>query len=57
MKLNPGPFVVFFVFLGLRLSETTDWSWVWVTSPLWIGAGITLVAACFAARKASHLPR
>jgi membrane protein YdbS with pleckstrin-like domain len=27
---------VFFVFLVLRLAHVTDWSWWWVSSPLWI---------------------
>ncbi len=35
MKLT-FPLVLFTVFLVLRLTETIDWSWWWVTAPLWI---------------------
>lgn len=28
--------VLFIVFLILKLTSTIDWSWWWVTSPLWI---------------------
>ena len=29
-------FLLFVVFLVLKLTDTIDWSWWWVTSPLWI---------------------
>jgi len=29
--------VVFIVFLILKLVGVITWSWVWVTSPIWIG--------------------
>ena len=29
--------VLFVVFLVLKLTGHIDWSWWWVTSPLWIG--------------------
>lgn len=28
--------ILFIVFLILKLTETIDWSWWWVTAPLWI---------------------
>ena len=28
--------VLFLVFLVLKLTNVIDWSWWWVTSPLWI---------------------
>lgn len=28
--------VLFIVFLVLKLTNNIDWSWWWVTSPLWI---------------------
>jgi len=37
--------VLFIVFLVLKLTGTIDWSWWWVTSPLWIpfvAAGVIL---------------
>jgi hypothetical protein len=30
------PTIVFIVFLILKLTDNIDWSWIWVTSPLWI---------------------
>lgn len=35
--------VLFIVFLILKLCGTITWSWWWVTAPLWIPAGITLI--------------
>lgn len=29
-------FILFIVFLILKLNKNIDWSWWWVTSPLWI---------------------
>lgn len=29
------------LFVVLKLTHTVQWSWVWVLSPLWIGAAIT----------------
>lgn len=41
---GPTPTVVFIVFLILKLTNVIDWSWWWVTSPLWISFGLGLVA-------------
>lgn len=30
------PVILFIVFLVLKLTNNIDWSWIWVTSPLWI---------------------
>lgn len=35
--------ILFVVFLVLKLTETIDWSWWWVTAPLWIPVALTLV--------------
>ena len=35
--------VVFIVFLILKLCNVIDWSWWWVTSPLWISFGLWLI--------------
>lgn len=35
--------LLFFVFLVLKLTNTIDWSWWWVTCPLW--AGFALIGA------------
>lgn len=38
-KNNGGfglPVILFIVFLVLKLTNNIDWSWIWITSPLWI---------------------
>lgn len=35
--------VLFLIFLVLKLVGVIDWSWWWVTAPLWIGVGIWLL--------------
>ena len=32
--------VLFLIFLVLKLCNVIDWSWWWVTSPLWISASL-----------------
>lgn len=34
--------VLFLIFLTLKLTNVIDWSWWWVTCPLWIGLAIYL---------------
>ena len=41
------PTILFLIFLTLKLTEHIDWSWVWVTAPLWISAGIGIVFFLF----------
>lgn len=41
--LESVPGVLFVIFLILKLTHTIDWSWWWVTSPLWIGFLLWLV--------------
>jgi hypothetical protein len=46
MKSNSGigmGGLLFLVFLVLKLCNVIDWSWWWVTCPLWIGALIGVV--------------
>lgn len=38
--------ILFIVFLVLKLTKNIDWSWWWVTSPLWIP--IAIIAAFLA---------
>jgi MFS family permease len=33
------------VFIALKLTGVTDWSWWWVFSPLWIAAALVVVVA------------
>lgn len=35
--------ILFVVFLVLKLTGHIDWSWWWVTSPLWIPMAFTIV--------------
>lgn len=35
----------FIVFLTLKLTHTIDWSWWWVTAPLWIPTAALLALA------------
>jgi len=35
--------VLFIVFLVLKLTDTIDWSWWWVTAPLWGPVALILV--------------
>lgn len=32
-----------FVFVGLKVTEHIDWSWWWITSPVWIYAIILVI--------------
>jgi len=42
------PTVLFLIFLVLKLTDLVDWSWVWVTSPLWIAFSILFIKFIFA---------
>lgn len=39
--------VIFIVFLVLKLTNNIDWSWWWVTSPLWIPLVLIFVLVLF----------
>lgn len=47
----PGLLLVLFV--GLKLTNQIDWSWVWVLSPIWITVTFVMLLATFAAISAS----
>lgn len=36
---------LFLLFLGLKIGGVIDWSWWWVTAPLWGQVAIALVGA------------
>lgn len=38
--------LLFIVFLVLKLTNVIDWSWWWVTAPLWAGLALVLVVLC-----------
>lgn len=31
-----GIFLMFLVFMTLKLTDFIDWSWWWITAPLWV---------------------
>lgn len=33
------------LFIGLKLTGTIDWSWLWVLSPMWISFSVALFLA------------
>lgn len=35
--------VLFLIFMTLKLTNTIDWSWWWVTSPLWIPLALIIL--------------
>lgn len=35
--------LLFVVFLVLKLTKVIDWSWLWVTSPIWFWLAVALV--------------
>lgn len=37
------PMLLFIIFLILKLTHNIDWSWWWVTSPLWIAVGLAMI--------------
>lgn len=45
--------ILFIIFLILKLTDNIDWSWWWVTSPLWLPiaffGGIALIGIILAA--------
>jgi len=36
---------LFLVFLTLKLTDQIDWSWWWVTSPLWMPVALLILVA------------
>lgn len=41
--------VLFCIFLTLKLTKVIDWSWWWVTAPLWIPISLALIVFAFMA--------
>lgn len=38
-----GLFILFLIFLVLKLTNVIDWSWWWVTAPMWGPSALLLV--------------
>ena len=34
--------ILFLIFMTLKLTKTIDWSWWWVTAPLWIPVALVV---------------
>lgn len=45
MQTSPA-FLLFLLFLGLKLTGVIAWSWWWVTAPLW-GAFVVVIVVMF----------
>ena len=43
MRIEIGGGTLFIVFLVLKLTNVINWSWWWVTSPLWISFSLFLI--------------
>lgn len=56
MQFGPA-FILFIVFLILKLCGVIAWSWVWVTAPLWITFILTLVCLVLFGAGAALLVR
>lgn len=39
--------LLFLIFLVLKLTDNIDWSWWWVTAPLWIPALVAMTIIGF----------
>jgi hypothetical protein len=35
--------ILFLIFMVLKLTGNIDWSWWWITAPLWIPIGFALI--------------
>jgi len=48
MKIKISSFLplLTILFIGLKLTNHIQWSWLWVLSPLWIGLLLALLSFC-----------
>lgn len=42
------PCALFLIFMTLKLCNIVDWSWIWVTAPLWIAPAFVLAFTAMA---------
>jgi len=40
-------FILFVVFLVLKLCNIIQWPWLWITAPLWIPLSLIMIAVFF----------
>lgn len=43
MSSKNGFVIIFLLFLLLKLTHAINWSWFWVTSPLWIMLSLLII--------------
>lgn len=43
------PAILFLIFLVLKLTGYIDWSWWWVTAPMWAGVILVLIVVILVA--------
>ena len=36
--------LLFLVFLVLKLTDVIQWSWWWITAPLWVGVAVVVIS-------------
>ncbi len=48
--------ILFVVFLVLKLTHVIDWSWWWVTAPLWAATAVFLVVSFAVLLGAAFIP-
>ena len=44
----PVPMILFLIFMVLNLTDQIDWSWWWITAPVWGGFLLILLATILA---------
>jgi len=50
-------FLLFLVFLVLKLTRVINWSWWWITAPLWIPVAFLMAVALFSVLLAALFNR
>lgn len=45
IQISGLPFLLFLIFLVLKLTGYIAWSWLWVTSPIWLPLAVGLLIA------------
>lgn len=40
-------FLIFLLFLGLKLADKIDWSWWWVSAPIWGFYSLKIIVGLF----------
>ena len=45
--LNFSFFLLFLLFLGLKLSDKIDWSWWWISAPIWGFYSLRIIIGLF----------